>query len=301
MIEKLEIDKDGNRIAWDNSSDYYSADSCWIILANKMNKLIDVVNNLSKWSGGSMLEQYFLSRPNESNNEKVTDNPTPWTEPISLPQKIRLLADFAGYPAGEYEYTTIISKYWFPDKDMYVPVNNTATFKSNFFIHPDIIKATSWQGIRSEVTDGEESLSRTKEYTTCYGIDCPWCKHCEPSTPQTEPIESIPCTACYGKKQYTQLVTKNYGDEVNEKLVNELADCKRCDGTGIEPTTVHLSRPIENSIPISPPLESKYEECAKEMGELAFQYWCDTKYSDVIEKRDEDEILEAIDILKKYF
>jgi hypothetical protein len=29
--------------------------------------------------------------------------------------------------------------------------------------HPDIIKATSWQGIRSEVTDGEERLSRPIE------------------------------------------------------------------------------------------------------------------------------------------
>jgi hypothetical protein len=49
MIEKLEIDKDGNRIAWDEWSDnYYAADSCWIILANKLNKLIEVVNNLQK-------------------------------------------------------------------------------------------------------------------------------------------------------------------------------------------------------------------------------------------------------------
>jgi hypothetical protein len=54
-------------------------------------------------------------------------------------------------------------------------------------------------------------------------------------TPQTEPI---PCKACYGEFKMN------------------LYDCKRCNWSGEEP----LSRKIENSIPVSPPLESKYEE-----------------------------------------
>lgn len=105
---------------------------------------------------------------------------TRYEEEVELPQKIKLLRDRAGYPAGEYKYydekgfPSYLQSYMAWDEP--VVVN----------IHPDIIKATSWQGIRSEVTDGENSLSRK----------------------------------------------------------------------------------IENSIPESPPLESKYEECAKEIQEV---------------------------------
>ena len=107
-----------------------------------------------------------------------------------LPQKIRLLADFAGYPAGEYKlkWTSIgwVTAY-FQERDWisdYTPK-----------IHPDIIKSASWQGIRSEVTDGEESVDRQLEKKCIcrkwrienedwIDEECPKC------TPQTEPIES---------------------------------------------------------------------------------------------------------------
>lgn len=184
---------------------------CLVILWEKFNLLADHLNTQEErmyveWN--ESMGQYCTVNPtasNQSNTEPKIPSPSDSNTKITvkcklcgkerdgihltcncprtisldseLPQKIRLLADFAGYPAGD-EFFMYEDFYRAIDDGKYNP------------IHPDIIKATSWQGIRSEVTDGEESLSRTKEYTTCYGIDCPWCKHCEPSTPQTEPIES---------------------------------------------------------------------------------------------------------------
>lgn len=51
-------------------------------------------------------------------------------EEPTLPQRIKLLKDRAGYPAGE-EYFIYEDSYWVVDDGKYVP------------IHTDIIKATS--------------------------------------------------------------------------------------------------------------------------------------------------------------
>lgn len=110
---------------------------------------------------------------------------------MTLPQKIRLLADFAGYPAGEYAY---YDEKGFPSYlQSYIAWDEPVVVN----IHPDIIKATSWQGIRSEVTDGEESVDRQLEKKCIcrkwrienedwIDEECPKC------TPQTEPIEEYP-------------------------------------------------------------------------------------------------------------
>jgi hypothetical protein len=215
-------------------------------------------------------ELYYATASNQSNTEDKADvysfiesqsfrenqklNPIDYLvkkiKEIELPQKIKLLKDRAGYPAGEYELAHLEGMYGFWERDMYVP-----TFKysnSNSHIHPDIIKATSWQGIRSEVTDGEDRLSRRIEkkkwsladWTPTEYID----KRFDFSTPQTEPIESPIETSQLIRWDILTVYIEAWlsFDKLPEleALLDELIE--------------------EVKVESSPPLESKYEERLKE-------------------------------------
>ncbi len=226
---------------------------------------------------------------------------------MTLPQKIRLLADFAGYPAGEYAY---YDEKGFPSYlQSYIAWDEPVVVN----IHPDIIKATSWQGIRSEVTDGEESVSRHIENwdcSKCWNFWVLYDKSCARCTPPTEPIERDWMDKAFDWYYNNESDMAETGDLVildydrkmfrmaierflpEEEWFSTPEEClKACDeaiknDSGLDlnpiardrieswPVFVPLSRKLEDnqllwsSIPESPPLESKYEECAKEIQEV---------------------------------
>lgn len=115
-------------------------------------------------NGAESWPQYIpLSRSIGKNTSDTASNQS------NTPQKIKLLKDRAGYPAGEYVYNKLYAPYHFDEETGYD--NTTEVFfryvnteDSKIAMFPDIIKATSWQGIRSELTDGAERLDRSIEF-----------------------------------------------------------------------------------------------------------------------------------------
>lgn len=219
MIEQLPYEfKRTEKYMWKEDEITVSLDFPFTMLIDKLNELIGDYEHL---------KEVVLCRQLEKNKSNTASNQSN----TELPKKIKLLREFVSYPAGDYELSDVPVKL---DWDIYY--YKCLASKERQGLHPDIIKATSWQGIRSEVTDGEATVN--------------FMQYADEPAPDMRDVKTTvawpPCKACYWKKQHTQLHWyRARGEEYGMKV--HMNDCKRCNATGIEPTTESVSRTIDNS------------------------------------------------------
>lgn len=186
-------------------------------------------SNTCKECKGKWVIPHYLDYKDSRQEHYCEDCDGTGIKPTTLPKKIKLLKDRAGYPAGEYTRAE--------ENDEVLQGGNYYMYYewTGWCLDPDIIKATSWQGIRSEVN--KCSLCRKWRIENEWGVDeeCPRCSHREPTTESVSTVEQETVWAWLlewkkRKEEYiSKLTTPDPYEECAKEVTREFYELSICD------------------------------------------------------------------------